>query len=73
MKVQITVDVTDAQRFGIAIQRDGKLASASREECREWLLARLTAPLAALDEQVANVKRSFEASNTINVSPTIEK
>ena len=62
MKVQVTVDVTDAQRFGISIQKDGKLASASREECREWLLLQLKAPLLRLDEQVASVKRSFEAT-----------
>jgi hypothetical protein len=63
MKVQVTVDVTDGQRFGISIQKDGKLGSASREECREWLLARLEAPLSALDEQVANVSRSFQPLN----------
>lgn len=64
MKVQVTVDITDARRMGIAIEKDGTLRSASRDECREWLLGRLETPLKALDAKVANVKRSFQPSES---------
>jgi hypothetical protein len=56
IKVQVTFDVGDEARIGIALRTNRELRPATRIECAEWLLGVGDSELRALATMVNTVK-----------------
>jgi hypothetical protein len=56
MKVQVTFDVGDEARIGIALLKAGELRPATRLECADWLAVEGALVLAAQANRVNTIK-----------------